>query len=98
MSTQSTILAVGTTVGAVSDDVNLDDGVSAIVGIFVSANSVPRDCIYEIEQDTPGVDKIQGRLSGEGDGEVRLTGPGTWRFTRLSAGADGVSSGLFLEE
>lgn len=95
---QSTIMAAATTVGTVSSpDVSLDSGQSAIVSIFVASGSIPRDCVFDIFMDTPGADGYKGRLTGEGEKEVRLSGPGQWRFIRRAAGADGISVGLMLE-
>lgn len=96
---QDTILPLGTTVGEASDDVVLDDGESVIVGIFVDdGESIPKDCVFGIFMDTPGEDRPEGRLAGDADIRVRLDGPGTWRFTRAAAGANGTETGLSKEQ
>lgn len=91
---QSTILAAGIT-AAVSTDIVVAAGAVVTVGIFcAAAGYLPANVSFRIDQDSPGSDRLAGKL-GQACQQTVLSGPGTFRVRRPAY--TGTAFGVFVE-
>lgn len=91
---QNTVLAAGTT-AATSTDTVVAAGASVTVGIFPStAGVLPSDVAFVVSVDTPGIDRVAGKLD-QNNPVLVVSGPCTFRVRRPAY--TGHAFGVFTE-